>query len=585
MSAGRASAAAERDAAMGKFLAMAGWAGVAPASLAGDASFRRYYRLDDGARRVVLMDAPPPVEDVRPYVAVAAILRGFGLSAPRIHAEDSVRGFLLIEDFGDDSYTRLLARGGDETALYALAVETLIALHRAVAARGLPALPPYDEARLLTEAALLVDWYAPSVLGMALLPAAREDYLARWRDILPQAMLPGPTMVMRDYHADNLMLLPGRPGVAACGLLDIQDALLGPASYDLVSLLEDARRDVPTALRAAMTERYLAAFPGLDEALFLRSGAILAVQRNCKILGIFTRLWRRDGKPAYLPHIARIWRLIEEDVEREPALRPIADWLDRHLPRTVRRAPAVDERGMTGVPQSAMVLAAGLGTRLRPISDALPKPLVEIAGQTLLDHAIDRLAMVGVERIVVNVHYKADMVTARLAARDHPRIEISKEDELLETGGGVARALPLLGECFFVVNGDVLWLDGKDHALVRLAAAFDPARMDAVLLFQRTTNAVGYEGSGDYFLDSLGVPRRRGEREIAPFLFSGVQLLHRRLFDGVAERRFSLNLLYDRAECAGRLCAIVHDGEWYHIGTPDGLDATRTRLNSHRIER
>ncbi len=240
---------------------------------------------------------------------------------------------------------------------------------------------------------------------------------------------------------------------------------------------------------------------------------------------------------------------------------------------------------MIGAPKSAMVLAAGLGTRMRPISDTLPKPLVELAGQTLLDHAIDRLAMVGIERVVVNVHYKADMVIARLAERDHPRIEISREDELLETGGGVARALPLLGEFFFVVNGDVLWLDGKDHALARLAAAFDPARMDAVLLFQRTTDAVGYEGSGDYFLDPLGVPRRRGEREIAPYLFSGVQLLHRRLFDGVAERRFSLNLLYDRAERAGRLSAIVHDGEWYHIGTPDGLDATRSRLNSHRIER
>jgi len=240
---------------------------------------------------------------------------------------------------------------------------------------------------------------------------------------------------------------------------------------------------------------------------------------------------------------------------------------------------------MNGMPKSAMVLAAGLGTRMRPISDTMPKPLVEIAGQTLLDHAIDRLALVGVELVVVNVHYKAEMVIARLVARDRPRIEISREDELLETGGGVARALPLLGECFFVVNGDVLWLDGKEHALSRLAAAFDPARMDAVLLFQRTTNAVGYEGSGDYFLDSLGVPRRRGEREIAPFLFSGVQLLHRSLFDGIAERRFSLNLLYDRAERAGRLTAIVHDGEWYHIGTPDGLDATRTRLNSHRIER
>jgi MurNAc alpha-1-phosphate uridylyltransferase len=240
---------------------------------------------------------------------------------------------------------------------------------------------------------------------------------------------------------------------------------------------------------------------------------------------------------------------------------------------------------MIALPESAMVLAAGLGKRMRPISDTIPKPLLEIAGRTLLDHAIDRLASVGVDRVVVNVHYKAEMVIARLGERDHPTIEVSREEALLETGGGVARALPLLGEEFFVVNGDVLWLDGKEPALARLAAVFDPVRMDAVLLFHRTTSAVGYDGSGDYFLDPLGVPRRRGEREIAPFLFSGVQLLHRRLFDGVTEPRFSLNRLYDRAEGAGRLTAIVHDGEWYHIGTPDGLAATRARLASHRIER
>ena len=240
---------------------------------------------------------------------------------------------------------------------------------------------------------------------------------------------------------------------------------------------------------------------------------------------------------------------------------------------------------MTGAPKSAMVLAAGLGTRMRPISDTVPKPLVEVGGRTLIDHAIDRLVLAGVEEVVVNVHYKAEMVAAQLAARDHPRIRISREEELLETGGGVANALPLLGEFFFTVNADVMWLDGVEDTLARLAAAFDPAAMDAVLLLQRTVTAVGYEGSGDYFLDSLGVPRRRGEREIVPFIFAGVQLLHRRLFDAVAERRFSLNLLYDRAQRAGRLHAIVHDGEWYHIGTPEGLAATRARLKSHRIER
>jgi N-acetyl-alpha-D-muramate 1-phosphate uridylyltransferase len=240
---------------------------------------------------------------------------------------------------------------------------------------------------------------------------------------------------------------------------------------------------------------------------------------------------------------------------------------------------------MTLLPRTAMVLAAGLGTRLRPVTETIPKPLIEINGRTLLDHAIDRLVLVGVERIVVNLHYKAAMVAEQLARRDHPRIEISREAELLDTGGGVAAALPLLDEVFFVVNSDVFWLDGKDGALRRLAAAFDPDRSDAVLLLQRTVTAVGYDGSGDYLIDPLGRPHRRGEREIAPFLFAGLQLLHRRIFTGVPDRVFSLVRLFDRAEEAGRLRAVVHDGEWYHIGTPQGLAATRERLSSRRIER
>jgi MurNAc alpha-1-phosphate uridylyltransferase len=236
-------------------------------------------------------------------------------------------------------------------------------------------------------------------------------------------------------------------------------------------------------------------------------------------------------------------------------------------------------------PKSAMVLAAGLGTRMRPLTETIPKPLLEIGGRTLLDHAIDRLVLAGVEHVVVNAHYKADLIIAQMARRKHPRIGISREDERLETGGGVRRALPLLGEAFFVVNSDVLWLDGADYALHRLAAAFDPVSMDAILLMQRTVAAIGYEGPGDFFLDAVGTPRRRGEREIAPYIFTGVQLLHRRAFDGIDETVFSLNRVYTRAEQAGRLGAIVHDSEWYHVGTPDGLAATRERLASQRIER
>jgi N-acetyl-alpha-D-muramate 1-phosphate uridylyltransferase len=237
-------------------------------------------------------------------------------------------------------------------------------------------------------------------------------------------------------------------------------------------------------------------------------------------------------------------------------------------------------------PRRAMVLAAGLGTRLRPVTDTVPKPLVELNGRSLLDHAIDRLTAAGVEQIVVNTHYLAAMVAERLADRGGlPHIEISEEPELLDTGGGVAQALPSLGEAFFVVNADTFWLDGMEPALLRLSRAFDPERMDAVLLLQRTVSAVGYDGNGDYLLDQLGRPRRRGERDIAPYLYAGVQLLHRRLFDGVTDRVFTLVRLFDQAERAGRLHAIVHDGEWYHIGTPAGLEATRERLSSHRIER
>jgi hypothetical protein len=252
-----------------------------------------------------------------------------------VYAEDRAGGFLLIEDFGDHTYTHLLDRGADEPSLYTLAVDTLVELQRAVAAYGSPDLPPYDAERLLAEAALLIDWYAPAARGEPLSDARRDEYLDLWRTLLPQVALSGDTLVLRDYHVDNLMRLPDRSGVRGCGLLDFQDAVCGPPSYDLVSLLDDARRDVPADLRRQMTERYLAAFPALDQAAFLRSAAILAAQRNCKILGIFTRLWKRDGKPRYLVHLPRIWRLLEQEVAH-PALDPIARWLDRHLPRSVR---------------------------------------------------------------------------------------------------------------------------------------------------------------------------------------------------------------------------------------------------------
>jgi N-acetylmuramate 1-kinase len=328
----------DRAAIIAAFLAASGWADAEQHPLPGDASFRRYARLERKGASAMLMDAPPPQEDVRPYLAVARCLHDLGLSAPRILAADEAPGLLLIDDFGDGTFARLLAAGEDETALYTLATDVLIALHQRFTPVQGVTFPPYDDKRLLDEAALLVDWYLPAVSGRTTPASVRAEYLDLWRSLLPIARRMPETLVLRDYHVDNLMRISGRDGIAACGLLDFQDAVIGPITYDIVSLLEDSRRDIAAPLIAAMRARYLAAFPALDAAAFDASYTILGAQRHCKVIGIFTRLCRRDGKPRYLAHIPRLWRLIDGNL-RHPLLAPLKLWLDRHIPMELRRVP------------------------------------------------------------------------------------------------------------------------------------------------------------------------------------------------------------------------------------------------------
>jgi len=231
------------------------------------------------------------------------------------------------------------------------------------------------------------------------------------------------------------------------------------------------------------------------------------------------------------------------------------------------------------MPTVAMVLAAGLGKRMRPLTDTLPKPLVPVAGRTLIDRVLDRLEDAGIERVVVNLHHFRPTLEAHLRQRPEPRLQFKPEAELLETGGGVKNALDILGpDPFFALNADVLWLDGKESTLRRLGAAWNDATMDALLLLQRTTTAFGYEGHGDYFCDPLGRLRRRRGNEIPPYIFAGIQILHPRLFAGAPDGAFSLNRLYDKAQEEGRLWGLVHDGSWFHVGTPEGLVETEAEL-------
>ena len=350
----------ERLKALSAFIDTTPYADAAAEYLQGDASARSYARLVLPDRSAILMNSPrqpdgPPIrdgkpysalvhlaEDVTPFVAVGHELRRRGLAAPAIYAFDLDQGFLLIEDLGDRVFGAELARGTKMDALYAPAVDVLLAIASVPTTTLLPVeghapyrLPPYDADAMLTEALLLTDWFWPALNGRPTPEEVRNAYLDLWQPLLNRAVAEDNALILRDYHSPNLMWLPERAGLQEVGILDFQDALLGPAAYDLVSLLQDARLDVPEALEARQFARYCAARSASDPQFssdqFSVLYATLGAQRNSKILGIFARLAKRDGKRGYLAHIPRVARYLKRNLAH-PALAPLNDWYQRELP-------------------------------------------------------------------------------------------------------------------------------------------------------------------------------------------------------------------------------------------------------------
>jgi aminoglycoside/choline kinase family phosphotransferase len=327
----------KRDAQIKSFLEASGWANATRSPLNGDASFRRYDRLSRGNTSAILMDAPPTSENLQAYIGIAQLLSKLGYSAPEILAKDEAGGLAVIEDFGDDTYTRVLDSDvANEDTLYTLALDILIDIHRHPSSGQL--LPEYDDIRFLSEVALFVDWYLPAIRGKDLPAATRAEFLELWKPLLLVAREVPDGIVLRDFHVGNLMVLKNRKGLRACGLLDFQDAVFGPVTYDIVSLLEDARRDVSRELSNRLICRYLDAFATLDHDIFSASYAVLGAQRAMKIIGIFTRLDRRDRKPNYLVHLPRVWHWLRSDLTH-PALASIDAWLLRELPMVERLTP------------------------------------------------------------------------------------------------------------------------------------------------------------------------------------------------------------------------------------------------------
>jgi len=352
----------ERFIAAQRFAADCGWAGARVSYVNGDASPRGYQRLAKDGRTVILMDSPkmPPMpavrdglpysriahiaEDVRPFVAMAEALREAGLAAPEIYAGDLAQGFLLIEDFGDAVFTRLAAEGADMLPLYRLAVDGLLALRRAQPPARLPVnggahvLPAFDRGALSIETELLTDWFLPAARGADTPPELRESFAALWDAQFDWLLAQPSGWVLRDYHSPNLVLLAGHEGLEKIGVLDFQDAMRGPPAYDLAALLQDARLDLDPAIEPELLAYYCDAVAareaGFDRDGFLRAYRLLGAQRNTKILGIFARLARRDGKRAYVKHMPRVARYLVSDLAHRD-LAALKSWYDNALPGNI----------------------------------------------------------------------------------------------------------------------------------------------------------------------------------------------------------------------------------------------------------
>ncbi|MGA3265298.1 MAG: phosphotransferase [Verrucomicrobiota bacterium] len=307
-----------------EFLEKAGWGGAVGEPLAGDASIRKYVRLRHGRQSAVLMDASQVPETIAPFARIDRHLLQLGFSAPAIMALDEAGGLLLLEDFGDANFSRLLERGDKPEKLLALATDVLIALHQHPAAvpNGLRA---YDPDAMLADVELFLEWRTPAISK-----EGATEFRKVWREVLPVAHQVPASLLLRDYHAANLMLLAGREGVRQAGLLDFQDAYRGPVTYDLVSLLEDARRDFPADLRGKMVARYRSRFPALDRKAFDTSLAILAALRHARVLAIFERLSRRDGRHDYKKlHSPRVEHLLQQAL-RHPQLAGLKRWMEQY---------------------------------------------------------------------------------------------------------------------------------------------------------------------------------------------------------------------------------------------------------------
>ena len=532
--------------------------------LPADASSRYYGRGGYQGKSCIVMDAPPsPATRTKEFIAIADLLRSHGLAAPEVFVADQDQGFLLLEDLGAESFSDHAAT----LELYSLAYEAIEALQTRVT-EDPEISPAYDTATMKKELLLFRHWYCPAA-GLNLPSEVWKKFDSLTDKSLAEIATLPQRFVLRDCHVDNFLYRADQTGLARCGILDFQDGGWGCALYDVTSLVFDARRDVPVEIQEKILCRH-AKFLGISVQDYHKHAAFLIMQRALKVLGIFARLNARDGKGQYLAHLERCWQQIMQVAECLPDW---FDWLVNHMPiKKPVLSPMLP-------PDTAMFFAAGQGTRMGALGQNTPKPLLEVAGKSLIKRGQDNMRTHGVSRFIVNAHHHADQVSAHFQDAEDSQVII--ETTRLETGGGVRNALPMIKrDVFWVVNGDSLWQGDLEQNHLN----------DALQKIIAGSEATTYQESGFALLLLIDDAHWQAESAPANFVFSddshtileratgdvgygysGVMLLHRGAIFNEPIEYFSLNRVFDDLIDSKRLFGLVVDWDFYHVGTPEAL--------------
>jgi len=537
-----------------------------------DASTRKYFRvfLKNGSTQV-LMDDELKCNKLSEFNELSDFLIKHGLRVPKVFIKDFKNGFLLIEDLGDDTFTRLLKRRTDEEFLYKLATDALIKIasisERPKCCRDLL------KERIINDICFFADWYIPMAKGAPLSTKEREEFISLIIPLTDLAFKVENRMVLWDYHVDNIML---PPKAKECAIIDFQDAMWGPLTYDIMSLLEDARRQVRDDIQDKMKQEFFTSLKNVSKKNFEDSYAFLSMFRHMRVLGRFTILGYVNDKPQYLEFVPHLWCMLEKTLTY-PEFKNIKEWLDKVLPQKNRVIP--QRKPIT----EAMVLAAGRGVRMRELTANKPKPLINVAGKALIDYNFERLKNAGIKDVVVNLCYQGKMLKEHIDCNHLDfNITYSIENEALETGGGIKNALTYFkNEAFFVCNSDVFFEEEKiKPALWRMMDAWNEKKFDVLILLQDLNNICGDKGKGDYRIQHDKPERNKDMSDGFNYMFAGIYIIKKKMFDDVKESKFSSVKLFDEAEAKGRLGYVINTSTFYHVGTPEALKMTEEKLKA-----